>query len=61
MEIDTLEGKQAKAEIEQMLAGHGNLMEVEPKGFDKYGRTLVWCWIGDVPVGPYLVERGLTK
>lgn len=51
-ELNTDLGKQQFAAAKLVL--ESNPIKIEPKGRDKYGRLLVWVWVGGVSLGQLL-------
>ena len=51
-------GTAASAALEHML--HGRTVSCDPRGLDKYGRTLATCFVDGIDVNAEMVRRGLA-
>lgn len=61
-EMNTLEGKDCKVVLENIVANHpGRVVVKTYKPIDKYGRYLGTLYINDVDVNQYLLESGWAK
>ncbi len=59
-EIETSEGKEAKAYLEKLLARGKNQVLIKTFGEDQHGRPLVEVWVGDKLVEQELLDKGLA-